>query len=146
MVCINREMPKQTKENKRSYMIAYNDNIAAAMKDLNRVSSLKLYIYLLGNTDNYHFALSTQDVADKCGLNLKSAKEAVNDLIEKKYLVLREKKTYDFYEVAKTEIEPVEEIKKEFKVNGELRVITFVELVELCNGDKDRAIELWRRK
>ena len=31
---INREIPKGTKDNKRSYMIAYNDNINDAMKNI----------------------------------------------------------------------------------------------------------------
>lgn len=145
MIYVNREMPKQTKENKRSYMIAYNDNIEAAMQVITKISSFKLYIYLLGNTDNYHFALSTQDVADRCGINIKSAKEAVNDLIEKGYLVLREKKTYDFYEVAQKEIEPTEEVKKEFKVNGVATLLTYEELVNTCSGNKERAADLWRR-
>lgn len=145
MVHVNREMPKQSKENKRSYMIAYNDNIEAAMQKITKLSSLKLYFYLLGNIDNYHFALSTQDVADRCGMNIKSAKEAVNDLIKKGYLVLREKKTYDFYELAQQEIEPTVEVKKEFKVNGTATLLTYEELINLCSGNKERAADLWRR-
>ncbi len=146
MVCINREMPKQSKENKRPYMVAYNDNIAAAMQDLKKASSLKLYIYLLGNTDNYRFALSTQDVADKCGISVVSAKDAVNDLIEKGFLVLREKKTYDFYELPQVDIglEPEEEIKKKFRrKSGEVQELSYSELIALCGETK--AQELWRK-
>lgn len=145
MVYINREMPKQSKENKRSYMVAYNDNIATAMQYLKKASSIKLYFYLLGNVDNYHFALSTQDVANKCGISVVSAKDAVNDLIEKGFLVLREKKTYDFYELPQADIglEPEEEVKKKFRrKDGEVQELSYSELVALCGEAK--AQELWR--
>ena len=75
---INREIPKGTKESKRSYMIAYNDNINDAMKNISKVSTLKAYLYLIQNTNNYYFALSTQDISNTTGISLKSAKDAIN--------------------------------------------------------------------
>ena len=146
MIYVNREMPKQTKENKRSYMIAYNDNIEAAMQKLEKASSIKLYFYLLGNIDNYHFALSTKDISDRCNISVVSAKNAVNDLIEKHFLVLREKKTYDFYELPQEDIglEPEEEVRKKFKrKSGEVQELSYSELVALCGEAK--AKELWRK-
>ena len=144
MVWVHREMPKQSKENKRTYMIAYNDNIEEAMQVLTKPSSVKLYFYLLGNTNDYHFALSTQDFSDRYGVNLKSAKEAVNDLIEKGFLVLREKKTYDFYELPQAEITPIDEVRKTFSVGGTDRTFTYSELVDFFHGNEETADKYWR--
>ena len=144
-ITINREMPKQTKGNKRPYMIAYNDNIEKAMQNINKVSSFKLYIYLLSNNNFYNFALSTKDVSERCGISLDSAQDAVKDLIEKGYLVLIEKKHYDFYETPKVSIEVIGEEKKVFKIDDIPRLITYDELVNLLNGKKEQADDLWRR-
>lgn len=146
MVQIHREMPKQTKENKRPFIAAYTERIEAAALNLGtKHTAFKLYLYCLANQDNYRFALSPQDFANKYGVSLKSAKDAVNELIAAGYLVLREKKTYDFYETPHTtDIEPVEEIKKSFKINGgEIMELTYTEL-ENTVGDKKRAEEIWR--
>lgn len=143
-VVISREMPKQTKDSKRAYMIAYKDNIEAAMKTITKISSLKLYIYLISNVDNYYFALSTQDVSDTCGISLQSAKDAVNDLIEKRYLVLKDKKTYIFYETphGELDLEPEEEVRKKFRrKSGEIQELTYAELVAL--GGEEKAKKLW---
>lgn len=146
IVSINREMPKQTKDNKRPYMVVYKDNLESAMKTITKISSLKLYLYLIGNNDNYNFALSTQDVADSCGISITSAKDAVKDLIEKGFLVLREKKTYDFYEVPQGELEPVEEEKRGFKTkNGGEVDLTFAELLDYYKGNREKAEDMWRR-
>ena len=129
---INREIPKGTKESKRSYMIAYNDNINDAMKNISKVSTLKAYLYLIQNTNNYYFALSTQDISNTTGISLKSAKDAINELIEKGYLVLRDKHTYDFYERPRgEELIPKVEKKKKFQKNdGTVIEYSFAELVE----------------
>lgn len=146
IVRINREMPKESKSTKRPYIIAYKDNVEEAMKKITRVSTLKLYLYLIGNLDNYNFALSTQDVADRCGISIDSAQDAVKDLVEKGFLVLREKKKmYDFYEVPQGELKPVEEVKKQFSINKKLVQITFAELLEYCKGDRVAAEDFWRR-
>ena len=132
-ITIHREVPKGTKESKRSYVIAYNDNINDAMKNLNKATSFKVYMYMLGNVDEYRFALSTQDIADVCGMSKDTAKSAVNDLIEKGYLVLRDKHSYDFYERPKVEEElvPKVEKKKKFqKKDGATVEYSFAELVE----------------
>ena len=144
---INREIPKGTKESKRSYMIAYNDNINDAMKNISKVSTLKAYLYLIQNTNNYYFALSTQDISNTTGISLKSAKEAINELIDLGYLVLREKHTYDFYERPIDDSIPVEEEKKKFKVKGtvdEYIELTYQELINRV-GSAERAKILWDR-
>lgn len=146
-ITIHREVPKGTKDSKRSYVIAYNDNINDAMKNISKVSTLKAYLYLIQNTNNYYFALSTQDISDTTGISLKSAKDAINDLIEKGYLVLRDKHTYDFYERPIDDSIPVEEEKKSFKVKGttdEYIELTYQELVNRV-GSAEKAKILWDR-
>lgn len=142
-ITIHREVPKGTKESKRSYVIAYNDNINDAMKNLSKATSFKVYMYMLGNVDNYHFALSTQDIADVCGMSKDTAKSAVNDLIEKGYLVLREKHSYDFYERPRgEELVAVEEKKKKFKTKAGKEIeLTFAELAERVG--EERAKSAW---
>lgn len=140
-ITIHREVPKGTKESKRSYVIAYNDNINNAMKNLSKATSFKVYMYMLGNVDNYHFALSTQDIADVCGMSKDTAKSAVNDLIEKGYLVLREKHSYDFYERPRgEELVAVEEKKKKFKTKAGKEIeLTFAELAERVGEEKAKS-------
>lgn len=140
-ITIHREVPKGTKESKRSYVIAYNDNINNAMKNLSKATSFKVYMYMLGNIDNYHFALSTQDIADVCGMSKDTAKSAVNDLIEKGYLVLREKHSYDFYERPRgEELVAVEEKKKKFKTKAGKEIeLTFAELAERVGEEKAKS-------
>lgn len=140
-ITIHREVPKGTKESKRSYVIAYNDNINDAMKNLSKATSFKVYMYMLGNVDNYHFALSTQDIADVCGMSKDTAKSAVNDLIEKGYLVLREKHSYDFYERPRgEELVAVEEKKKKFKTKAGKEIeLTFAELAERVGEEKAKS-------
>lgn len=140
-ITIHREVPKGTKESKRSYVIAYNDNINDAMKNLSKATSFKAYMYMLGNVDNYHFALSTQDIADVCGMSKDTAKSAVNDLIEKGYLVLREKHSYDFYERPRgEELVAVEEKKKKFKTKAGKEIeLTFAQLAERVGEEKAKS-------
>ena len=146
MVQIHRDMPKQTKDNPRTFTAVYTDNIEAAATNLGtKHTAFKMYLYLLSNKDNYKFALSPQDFANKYGVSLKAAKDAVNDLIAAGYLVLREKKTFDFYETPHNdEIEPVEEVRKQFRtVSGKTLELTFSELVAKM-GDRNKAEEKWR--
>jgi hypothetical protein len=101
-------------------------------------------MYFLNNKDTYHFALSTQDFATRYGVSLDSAKDAVNDLIALGYLVLREKKAYDFYETPHDDdLEPEAEVRKSFKTkSGKTLELTYSELVEKVG--KEKAEEKWR--
>lgn len=139
-------MPKQTKENKKPFMIAYIEAIEAASRNIHKPSSFKLFMYLIGNRDEHNFALSPQDFSNRYGVSLDSAKDAVNDLISLGYLVQREKKVYDFYESPKMlDVEPVEEEKRRFHSNrtGEVFELTYNELIERVG--KEKAEEAWRR-
>lgn len=146
VVQIHRDMPKETKENKRAYVVAYNDVIAKAATNLGtKHTAFKLFLYLLCNKDNYRFALSPQDFSNEYGVSLKAAKEAVNELVSAGYLVLREKKTYDFYETPHNDdIEPAAEVKKKFQTkSGKSLELTFSELLDYV-GSKEIAEEKWR--
>ena len=142
-IFIHRNMPKQTKEDKRPFVAAYTDSIETAARTIHKPTSFKLYMYFLCNKNEYRFALSPQDFSNRYGVSVDAAKDAVNDLISLGYLVLREKKTYDFYEYPKEEnIEPVEEIRKRFRKDGEILELTYTELIEKVG--KERAEKIWR--
>lgn len=72
-----------------------------AALDLTKGSTFKLWMYFAKNQNNYTFELSAVAVAQFCGITEKTYREAVKELIAKRYLVLREKNYYDFYEMPK---------------------------------------------
>lgn len=64
-------------------------NVAAmkeAMKTL-RPNAFKLWCYLTCNQDGYELGLSKEDVTNKCNMGRNTYYTAVNELIEKNYLV-----------------------------------------------------------
>ncbi len=73
----------------------------AALK-LKKPSTFKLWLYFAKNQNGYEFELSAVAVANFCGITEKSYREAVKELIEKRYLIQRgDSNIYDFYEVPK---------------------------------------------
>lgn len=141
------------KGNKKPYLCAYTENIEAAAKDLTPVA-FKLWLYFASNQNEYMEGFSSANFSDKYGCDIKSAKAAFNILIEKKYLVLADgyKKRYVFYEKPQTDnaITISSAIglnlqKKRFvdEDTGEYYELTFKELVEACEGDKEIAKQLW---
>lgn len=68
------------------------------MRDLTPTTH-HVWMYLNANKKGYEFALSTTDICAQTGLSPSTAKKAINELIEKRYLVLQPNKTkhYDFY-------------------------------------------------
>lgn len=50
-------------------------------------SAVKLYIYFALNKNGYEFALSRADVCDKMSMGSSSYTNAVNELLEKQYLI-----------------------------------------------------------
>lgn len=93
---INREIP--TKNTHEAYLTIYCRNLNAAMRDLSGVA-FKLYCYLCSNKDGYSFDFSTQDFMNVSGAGSTSAREAVNTLISKGYLVETKHNCYRFYEI-----------------------------------------------
>lgn len=135
---IRRDMPKQSKDNKRAYMIAYTDVIEEAGRNLSTVGAFKVYMYCISNQDNYRFGCSPQDIADKYGISLKTAKDGIDKLIENGYLISTGKNTYEFHErPVEIGLEPVEEVRKKFRTKkGNVIELTYAELVDRVGQDK----------
>lgn len=79
---------------KESYSKAYRDMS-------NSSASLALYIWLVGNKNNYSFALSPEAIEREIGMARSSYNGAVKKLIDLGYLVRKDENSnvYDFYEV-----------------------------------------------
>lgn len=136
IITVKRDMPKQSKENKRPYMIAYTDVIEEAARNLSTVGEFKVYLYMINNQDNYKFGCSPQNIADRYGLNIDTVKKAINKLIEKGYIV-KIKGTYEFHEKPLVlDLEPIEEIRKKFSSKGQILELTYIELVELVGEER----------
>lgn len=136
IITVKRDMPKQSKENKRPYMIAYTDVIEEAARNLSTVGEFKVYLYMINNQDNYKFGCSPQNIADRYGLNIDTVKKAINKLIEKGYIV-KTKGTYEFHEKPLVlDLEPIEEIRKKFSSKGQILELTYAELVELVGEER----------
>ena len=142
IITVKRDMPKQSKENKRPYMIAYTDVIEEAARNLSTVGEFKVYLYMINNQDNYKFGCSPQNIADRYGLNIDTVKKAINKLIEKGYIV-KTKGTYEFHEKPLVlDLEPIEEVRKKFSSKGQILELTYAELVELVG--EERAKFAWK--
>ena len=136
IITVKRDMPKQSKDNKRPYMIAYTDAIEEAARNLSTVGEFKVYLYMISNQDNYKFGCSPQNIADRYGLNIDTVKKAINKLIEKGYIV-KTNGTYEFHEKPLVlDLEPIEEIRKKFSSKGQILELTYAELVELVGEER----------
>ena len=76
-------------------------NYTKAYRDMSKTpAALGLYIWLVGNQNNYKFAFSPQAIENQLGMARSSCHSAVKKLEELGYLVQRENSNvYDFYEV-----------------------------------------------
>ena len=81
---------------KESYSKAYRDMSSSS-------AALGLYIWLVGNKDNYTFALSPEAIENQIGMARSSYNGAVKRLIDLGYLVRKDENSnvYDFYEVTR---------------------------------------------
>ena len=62
-------------------------------------STFKVWMYFAKNQDGYEFDLSSVAVCSFCNISDKTYREAIKELVEKRYLLQRHKNVYDFYEV-----------------------------------------------
>lgn len=76
---------KEVCDNQNLYTVINIDSLREAMINLNRGSSLKLWIYLAKNQNGYQFDLSAVDCAE-WGMKVDSYHSAVKDLKKKGYL------------------------------------------------------------
>jgi DNA-binding MarR family transcriptional regulator len=79
------------------YAIFNKEHLFEAMQKLTH-NELKVYLYIISNQDNYTFALSTTDIANKTGANKRKVQEAINTLMEKGYIEPVTDNKYEFYE------------------------------------------------
>lgn len=83
-------------------------NIKAMRDAMNvlKASTFKIWMYLGKNQNDYTFALSKVDVMSFCHISRSTYLAGINELIEQRYLILREPGSnhYDFYEVPPPEI------------------------------------------
>lgn len=97
-----REDERLSKETHNRYDCVIHEIESAAMRDLSG-NEFKIYCYFRKNQDGYKFALSPVDACSYTGLNEKAYRSAVNALIQKGYLLRRDKprNVFDFYIVPK---------------------------------------------
>ena len=88
----------------RPYLCCYSDTLYAAMKNLTH-SAFKVYICLISNSNDYVLSYSPQHISDLTGLCVKTCRDGLKELIEKKYVVIVEGKQslYTFYERPQTQ-------------------------------------------
>ncbi len=92
---------KEPCDKKHVYTCMNNEAMAQAALNLSKGSTFKLWVYFAMNRDGYEFELSALAVANFCGITEKTYREAVKELIAKRYLVQRGEGSnhYDFYEM-----------------------------------------------
>lgn len=81
------------------YGIINKECMYTAMSDL-KYNEFKVFMYISTNQDSYEFALSPQDIANKCGGNKREIQKSIESLIEKGYIrqVKEDSNRYDFFE------------------------------------------------
>jgi DNA-binding MarR family transcriptional regulator len=86
---------------KGSFIQIDKENFSKAYRDMSKSSAaLGLYIWLVGNKDNFSFAFSPQAIENQLGMARSSCHGAVKKLEELGYLQQRPNSNiYDFYEV-----------------------------------------------
>lgn len=77
-------------------MIAYQDNITDAMKDLSS-SAFKCYMVLLMNKDQFNIDYSPEYISSITNNSKITVRKALKELCEKNYLVQVNDKHYNFF-------------------------------------------------
>lgn len=65
-------------------------------------NALKVWLYLSSQQVGWCLDLSPAAVSIETGMNKQSIQEGIRNLIENKYLILRNGNTYDFFEIPKS--------------------------------------------
>ena len=128
---------------KRSYLVAYQDNLIQAMKTLTG-TAFRVYLCLLFNKDKYSLEYSPEHISKIAGMCLPSARKAFKELQECGYIEELDKRHYVFYEVPKItlSLKPHEE-RREFIDNdsGEILKLTYNELSNIVG---ENAFSMWQ--
>lgn len=96
-ITIHREMPNQTKQNGRNYLIAYQDNLMDAMKCLTP-AAFKVYVCLLFNADGYDLDFSPEHFSDMTGLCRDTVRKSLALLRSEGFLEYEDTSKYKFRE------------------------------------------------
>lgn len=91
----------------KNFIQISKENYSKAYRDMSKSpAALGLYIWLVGNQNNFRFAFSPQAIENQLGMARSSCHGAVRKLEELGYLVQREESNvYDFHEVTTMEKE-----------------------------------------
>ena len=142
VIKINREKVIKGLTGGRLFLVAYQDNISAAMKTLSH-TAFKIYIYLLFQKDGYSVCYSPEYLHKAANMCKDTARKGINELIEKGYIDKTER-GYDFYEYPrrKQELKPIGE-KREFvdSETGEVFLYSYNQLIAAVG--EEQAAELW---
>lgn len=113
----------------KNFISINKENYSKAYRDMSSIpSALGLYIWLVGNQNNYKFAFSPQAIENQMGMARSSCHGAVRKLVELGYLVQREESNvYDFYEISR---------KKHDRKPVESEMIIFDEAPSQCEAPK----------
>ena len=142
IIRVNRERVDKVVSNGRNYLIAYQDNLLSAMKDLTH-TTFKIYVYLIFHKDGYSIAYSPEYIHKQANVCKETARKAFKELIEKGYII-ETSKGFEFYEYPKynTKLQANGE-KREFvdSETGEIYHYTYDQLISAVG--KERASVLW---
>lgn len=133
-IVINRVMPSGTKE---AYLCAYMKNIEAAAQNLKGEVAFKVYIYLLGNGNNFGVWFSPELIAKRYGVSADRIRKCFKELVEKGYLIEEGHNLYQFYEVPqkKTVIHLGEEEKRYIPTDEGEVLMTYAALYKELKDD-----------
>lgn len=93
------ETQKKGETNYRPFVCAYQDNLLAAMRDLDG-TSIKVYLLFLCNANGFTLDYSPQYVSQQTGISRDSARKAIQKMKQKGYISseLNDQGKYTFYE------------------------------------------------
>lgn len=142
VIKINREKVIKGATGGRLFLVAYQDNILAAMKNLSH-TAFKVYIYLLFQKDGYSVCYSPEYLRKAANMCKDTARKGFKELIEKGYIDENER-GYDFYEQPRRKpiIKPIGKV-KEFidDETGEVFRYSYNQLVAAVG--EEQAAALW---
>jgi len=105
------------------------------------------------NQESYYFGLSPQDISNRYGMSVDSARDAIKILLDKGYLVLLEgtKSEYTFYD--RTDRKPIvlpdviaEQLETKTFYNrktGEKVEYTYKQILEMVGNNEEAALNIW---
>lgn len=142
VVKINREKVIRGLTGGRLFLVAYQDNLLAAMKNLSH-TAFKVYMWFLFQKDGYSVCYSPEYLHKAANMCKDTARKGMKELIEKGYVDQNER-GYDFYEYPRRKpiIKPMGEV-REFidDETGEVFKYSYNQLVAAVG--EEQAADLW---